>query len=350
MTTRKRLLPRIELEKLSTYRDAIYGFAILYILFFHANAINGVDFTFGNPKLRHFCTIMNNGNVGVDTFLFLSGIFLYYSFQKSNLQSFVKKRIVRLFTPLFIVDGAYWLIRYAILKGDILGFLTRITAIRFFLDGDQTIWFVSFILLCYIMYPCFYGFIYRDDNGRLIAARTLILMLIAYFSVFALMVVNKSNYDMLEIALTRFPVFIFGSGMGKFVYEKRTLPFSVIVPLIALAIFYSVLHFDYLHACYRRWAFLIGGVSMALIIPYACEFLNFVTGNKSFVVRIFSSVGKCSLELYLAQIMVNQVYRFTDFYVQGDFGRYCLFVVIPAIPIAFLASYIGKWIRVKQSN
>ena len=40
----------------------------------------------------------------------------------------------------------------------------------------------------------------------------------------------------------------------------------------------------------------------------------------------------------------------TDFYVQGDFGRYCLFVVIPAIPIAFLASYIGKWIRVKQSN
>ena len=72
----------ISFERVSKYHDAIYGFAIIFIMFFHAHAIDGVDYSFGRSNLRVFRTIMSNGSVGVDAFLFMSGVFLYYSYKR----------------------------------------------------------------------------------------------------------------------------------------------------------------------------------------------------------------------------------------------------------------------------
>ena len=103
---------RLSLNIVTKYRDALYGFAILWIVFFHANAIDNVDYSFGVHILRHFRTIMNNGSVGVDIFLFLSGISLYFSFRKGpTLDQYIKSRMSRVFLPLLIIDGGYWLVR-----------------------------------------------------------------------------------------------------------------------------------------------------------------------------------------------------------------------------------------------
>lgn len=342
MNSKLRMLnmKRIELEWLSIYRDAIYGFSILFIVFFHAFAINGVDYSFGHSGLRHFSTIMENGNVGVDVFLFLSGVFLYWSFQKRSIQEYVKRRLTRIFMPLFVVDGVYWIIRYIIINKEYLNFLTRITGIRFFLNGAADVWFVSCILLCYILYPCIYAVIYQDDRNISIIVRTTAVIVFLWFMCYALMVCDKARYDMIEIALTRLPVFVLGCGMGKAVYEKKSLPFSILFPAIAVAGFFSVLHFDILHGCFRRWFYLIGGVFLALLLASTFNILNWLTNGKSMILKGLSSVGRCSLEMYLSQGMVNQIYRLTDYYIVGDIKRFCIFVVLPSIPIAFVASHI----------
>ena len=159
---------------LSKYHDAIFGFAILYIMFFHASAIDRVDYSFGRSSLRHFCTVMSSGGVGVDVFLFLSGIFLYYSYKKNSLGVFTKRRLVRLYIPLFLIDGTYWLVYILLMRKDLPGFLIRLSGLKFYVDGDQTVWYVSFILLCYFMYPFIHEYIYADGVNT--ARRTFLLM------------------------------------------------------------------------------------------------------------------------------------------------------------------------------
>ncbi|MBR2522496.1 MAG: acyltransferase family protein [Coriobacteriales bacterium] len=87
---------RLKLNIVSTYRAQIYGFAILWILVFHGGAINSCDFSFGVSGLGWLNSVIGVGNVGVDIFLFLSGISLYFSFTKDpDYRSFIKKRLQR---------------------------------------------------------------------------------------------------------------------------------------------------------------------------------------------------------------------------------------------------------------
>ena len=66
------------LDIVSTYRAPLYGFAILWIVVYHAT-IDNVDFSFGIEQLLWFKGIMELGNAGVDIFLFLSGVCLFFS-------------------------------------------------------------------------------------------------------------------------------------------------------------------------------------------------------------------------------------------------------------------------------
>ncbi|AZK43498.1 DUF1624 domain-containing protein [Erysipelothrix piscisicarius] len=79
----------------SEYRDQLYGFTIIWIIVFH------IWESF--PKqISYNWTIINiikRGNMGVDLFLILSGVSLYYSMKKNpnqSLQAFYKRRFSRL--------------------------------------------------------------------------------------------------------------------------------------------------------------------------------------------------------------------------------------------------------------
>ncbi|WP_455163594.1 acyltransferase family protein, partial [Slackia exigua] len=99
------------LDIVSTYRAPLYGFAILWIVIYHAT-IDNVDFSFGIEQLLWFKGIMELGNAGVDIFLFLSGVCLFFSYaKKPTLHDFMKKRAVRLIVPLVVIDYGYWIIR-----------------------------------------------------------------------------------------------------------------------------------------------------------------------------------------------------------------------------------------------
>ena len=93
----------MRLDIVSKHRSSIYGLAILWVVIFHGTAIDKVDYTFGHQHLLGWLqSIISVGNVGVDVFLLLSGVCLYFSFcKKQDAYGFMKKRIARIVPPGF---------------------------------------------------------------------------------------------------------------------------------------------------------------------------------------------------------------------------------------------------------
>lgn len=66
----------IDLSKVSLYRTQLMGIAAILIVLCHASL-------YGVQMCSVLSTILNIGNIGVDVFLFLSGMGCYYSLKQA---------------------------------------------------------------------------------------------------------------------------------------------------------------------------------------------------------------------------------------------------------------------------
>lgn len=324
----------MRLDIVSKYRSPIYGLAILWVVIFHGAAIDKVDYAFGHHSLAWLQSIIEAGNVGVDVFLLLSGICLYFSFcKKQDAYAFMKKRIARVIPPVIIIYGVYWLIRYFV-AGSPEGFVGRITMIQFWLTGDQSIWFVSLIIVLYFVYPYLYWFLFSTDSPNI---RFMALLALTYLMIVSVSLISPDWYNHVEIALTRIPSFLLGCWMGKYVYEKRSVPalFSVLAVVVSI-LFVVVLSQGVLHGMARRFFYLLGGLSFAYSFALMFGVFEKVTVIQRTLVRFLAFVGTFSLELYLAHIMLNQVWRLTPWYIEGSFIQYAG-VAVCSIAWAYIA-------------
>ena len=220
-------LKELDWHALSSCRDFLYGFAILYIMLFHSMRIlrdNGeLSSSLGLLARR----LLGFGNIGVEVFLCLSGISLYFAMQKKpTLRQFYSRRMQRVILPYLLVAIPWNLWRvFATEPFSGLSIWKRLgTAfINLFgmdlaLTGYNTFWYVYAIILCYIAYPFLYR-LFLKFNWSFVPP---LLLTMACFGFNAL--VSKMFpvfYSRMEILLQRFPIFVLGSYLGKFVYEKR---------------------------------------------------------------------------------------------------------------------------------
>ena len=78
---------------LSKYRTELMGIAILWVMFFH------LSIDINNRILNLIKTI---GYGGVDIFLMISGLGLYYAYKKNNnIKLFYKRRLLRLLPHIY---------------------------------------------------------------------------------------------------------------------------------------------------------------------------------------------------------------------------------------------------------
>lgn len=330
----------MNLDIISKHRGPIYGLAILWIVVFHAGAINSVDYSFGMSALMPLKRFIAAGNVGVDMFLFLSGVCLYFSFTRNgNIVEFLGKRFVRVLPAVWLVDGIYWLVYYGFMKGDWLGFASRMTLTRFWMTGDSSIWFVSLILLLYLLFPLIYLYLFDVKAKYSGFLRLLVLMATTYTLNLLLWQTNADVYSMVEVATTRIPVFILGIWVGQFVYEKRKLPrvFVVLAPLCAI-FFLLVFGFKLLDYPALRFFYLVGGVSLSYTVALICTMFDKLPEKKRLLYRFLAWTGGFSLELYITHIALNQILRHQSFYVKGDLTQYALM----AVAAFFLACAVMK--------
>lgn len=92
----------IELANISRFRGELMGAAMLFIILFHV-ALPREDAFFGLRRM---------GNVGVDMFLFLSGIGLWFSWTKNpDVRHFFVRRYLRIYPAWLIIACLFYIPR-----------------------------------------------------------------------------------------------------------------------------------------------------------------------------------------------------------------------------------------------
>lgn len=292
----------IELFNISRFRTEIYGFAILWIMVFHSKAVY--------PAFLRF--FFSKGNMGCEIFLFISGISLFFAFQKKpTLSSYLERRLMRLLIPVFLISSWEWLILYFTGKNRLLILISQFTLTRLWITGDQQNWFLSCILISYLLYPFLYSFFYERKGKMLFKATfaylsTALFILMIYFLV-------PNYYGKVEVALTRIPVFVLGAASGNAVYERQTIrkkaPVIFIVLLLFVFFSFILLSLHLLSPIQIRLFYMIPGISLVIILSVVFEKFQDTAVN-----RFFSFLGQMTIELYIIHLLGRRLLPFTGFY------------------------------------
>ena len=296
----------MNLRVISKYRTQLMGIACLWIMFFH----NRFQWT-GTNLLR---TFLKQGNVGVDIFMFLSGVGLYYSLQSGkNLGAFYWRRVIRLLIPYCLLAIPYYLWLIIIGKGK-YSFIAYFLQVVFVRNGVVTTWFIPCILAFSILFPL----IYHLQNGEVkIAGRVIhrniltgVLCVLWLLMLLYIRAYHKILFKNTEIALTRGIAFIVGGHFGKYIKEERSMPtgtvfFSVVFILVYTLVFLKEVKLGVL---WKRISYVPLSISWILTYSALLSWLKLHFDNWKMPILTF--VGRRSLELYLLHIMIRKLYAF----------------------------------------
>ena len=265
------------LKDISTYRSELMGWAILWIMMLH--------FTFNQIKPLGF--IAQYGFSGVDIFLFVSGLGLYYSLEKKHyLIHYYIKRGLRIFPTYYIIG---FIDRVCLCHENIFTYLFRFTTIGFWTCGVYYDWFIPSLLVLYILSP----YIKTIIDKRLfliifiIVAGTLGL---SYYFIDKEHIIDRAHF----FFLYRIPAFIFGMICAYWIRNNKPHKYFFYVMLIGIPFFVFLYpcHHQIYNYKYFSLLFLLPSFTMAFIL---------ISKHLRAVNPLFSMMGKASLEIYLIQ-------------------------------------------------
>jgi peptidoglycan/LPS O-acetylase OafA/YrhL len=326
---------------ISKNRNLLFGVAIIWVMLRHSMEYPGIKKWIGFQKSKYLAetfNLVNMGGIGVDIFLFLSGIGLYYSFSKnSNIKEFYIKRLKRVLIPYLILGGAYLIIRDVISQGDMVSFFKDISWITYYTEGLTTHWYINFILLMYLIYPVIYYLLENKYRNLFF-----VLLLACSFSIIYVMYnYNLELFQNIDKSVTRIPIFIIGCYWGKFVKLKKPITdfwiiYALVVPLVG-GIFQYIGYLDLFpwKVSSRIW---YGMMAISLCILFSL--LLSVTELKH-LKKLLNLAGTLSLELYLTHIAMKGILkRICSDYAEWSMAKSCLLYFIGVIVVSFVISIV----------
>ena len=317
-------IPDIELGNISRFRAEQMGAAMLFVILFH------VALDRGDP----FYGLRRCGNVGVDIFLFLSGVGLWFSWVKTpDVLRFYRRRLLRIVPTWLVVATAFYLPDYLGARRfsrslvDLIGDIT--INWDFWLHDELTFWYVPAIMALYLVAPWYM---------RLVQSRPVYRWLPLLMVIWCVMVqwVLPIHHAVghIEIFWSRVPIFFIGINFGEMVRMRRQLSGEAVWLLLItfLMTFGTCLYLEQVrHGHFPLF------VERMLYIPFTvCTVLvmnRIFRRMPQWVNSSFRFVGALSLEAYLIHI------HFVLVYVQPyHLGYWSTFLVTVAItlPIAWL--------------
>ena len=297
---------------------------MFFVILFH------VALDRGDP----FYGLRRCGNVGVDIFLFLSGVGLWFSWVKTpDVRRFYRRRLLRIVPTWLVVSTAFYLPDYLGARRfsrsivDLIGDIT--INWDFWLHDELTFWYVPAIMALYLVAPWYM---------RLVQSRPIYRWLPLLMVIWCVMVqwVLPIHHAVghIEIFWSRVPIFFIGINFGEMVRTRRQLPGEAVWLLLVtfLMTFGTCLYLEQVrHGHFPLF------VERMLYIPFTvCTVLvmnRIFRRTPQWVNRLFRFVGALSLEAYLIHI------HFVLVYVQPyHLGYWLTFLVTVTItlPIAWL--------------
>ncbi len=288
---------------ISKYRGALLGIATLWVVFYH---IDLPFFLKDGEGLKHIIyiigfqihQIMTAGQVGVDIFLILSAVGLYYSMEKDpDVLSFYKKRLLRIL-PAYIVVNVLWEIY---LKDSFSEAINRVLGISFFTEGYRMNWYFVLIIFLYLLYPLIYRFIKKYGKERIIW-----LMLGSVLLNFLVYAIDPQLYGNIEIALRRIMSFLVGVYLSILVKEDRKANAAAVLLISYILMVFSgnFLFRDFSEdSVFYRTFCLVNAVSIILFLTALLPLFR----KKGILGTFVDAHGKYSLEFYLIHPRIIQI-------------------------------------------
>ncbi|MDY2627655.1 MAG: acyltransferase [Lachnospiraceae bacterium] len=340
---------------LSKNRNLLFGLAISWVILLHMTNFPVIDKWKGfreNSLMMSVYRLIDLGGVGVDIFLFLSGIGLYYSFSRCpNLQVFYEKRLKRVLIPYLIVGTIYWIIKDILYGEGVVRFFRDLFWVTYYSEGASTYWYINFILLMYLLFPLFYYLLenkYRNVN-------LILLLVFSLGMIFVMYTKTPELYLKIEKSVTRIPIFILGCYWGKIVksgkpMNRRWIIYSLIIPWMGGFFQYAGKHGGIpWKITSRLW---YGMLAIAVCIMVSLFFMVIDLGKINWFLNM---AGTLSLELYLFHIALQRLLRllspdYKTWSMRKNCILYFLLVVVLSFILANLYHYISEKIAKRMSR
>ncbi len=333
------------MEEVLKYRSQIYGFCAVWIVMHHLINLHGIP---GFSYIPFVYPFIRMGSCGVDVFLFLSGYCLCLSYAKdSNLKHFYRKRIVRLLIPYLIIAVLYYLWRNSTIGAledgtlNLRGFAQDITGISFLTKGMMNTWFVDAIAIFYLLFPLLYSIISKGKGFAIV------LLVLSYVILFLGYFLPFPGFDNYAIAISRFPVFLFGLIMAIYngcapKYNRKTLVISVILLIVLIGIFpiKNIQESNNLHGIFL-W---VPYISLVLPVVYLSRLIFQYVGG-----AFWSFLGDLSLEIYMVHVFIINILKWYGWDVVLGIGVW-IFIPLLSVPIAFCVSKLSHKVQLTFSK
>ena len=289
-----------ELRKISEARPHLMGLATLWIVFFHSIWLNfSQPWLLEHSRLMGFLNLLREeGNCGVDIFLFLSGIGLVFSWSSLQetsdhpIRTFYYRRFSRVLPSVLAVSVLYygWLGS----KGteDWLGKILFYGNYSAALEGNQY-WFFALLFALYLFFPLIWKVVDKWGFGGtagLVSAVVLGTLALKYF-------ISEHYFKSTEIIWTRIPIFVIGVFFGRMIRQDRKIPVWIPIACLPLAFltWYEIRRIppEFLFA--RRYAY----AALTMLITMSHAWICSMGKGKNLLHRAVTRIGVYSMEIYL---------------------------------------------------
>lgn len=316
----------IQLGDISRFRQELMGIAMLFIILFHINSRCC-------PLLQDLCKL---GNVGVDIFLFLSGVGLSFSWNRNpDLKSFYYRRFLRVFPTWLFFSSLFYISHF--LYPDFNGvnlsawliLLGEITInVNFWRLGDLTFWYIPALMFLYFIAPWYMILIRKYP-----ICKWMPLIAIIWF-------IAVKNIDYLDLSVghlsilwKRIPIFLIGINIGPLIKIGKQIGNNGLVFLFfLLTLLLSIYCIKLNYTSIYELLYIPLSVSTVLLM---CFIFNF---TPSWLLKTFSFIGMLSLEYYL----IHQNFVLIYFPAYWNFGVCFFMCLLITTPLAWLFNYLYK--------
>lgn len=318
------------LSSISNARGLILCTATLMILVFHSS------YQIDQSALAF---LVSSGYMGVDLFLFVSGIGLYYSLSNNpDVKAFYIRRAVRIIPALFIVSFVWNIFHY---PGNIKAFLENLFLVSFYMRGDRTFWYFALIIPLYAVYPLIHKLIVKFHSWAAIVMIAAVVFLSAVFTR------RFWQFSLVEIAFARIPVFICGVWFAPYIKTGRPISRAWLLVCAAALIGLNLVLYFHLVEQITIQRFICCPIAISWVFLLAA--LNeHMTRGKFYSVLIW--IGSLSMELYLIQEKVLSVV--TPLFPVMD--RHLVLLNLCVYPITFALAYllhlICSWLTKRKTS
>ena len=296
-----------ELKKILKYRNTIMGIACIMIMVFHSNlpAINLVFFK------RYLY-------IGVDIFLFVSGIGIVQSLSKdSDIKAFYKRRFQRIIpysVPLIITLG-FLLFLYD-KDFSVIDFYNHSFLISNLVPTGNYfafLWYLPTILIYYFVSP----FIFHYYKSRKNKTKATIVLLVFCF-LLSIITLPNGFLNYLSWITTRFLIYVIGMIYGFRIIENKTIDlwellFYILLGLFAIgSLIYTMSHYFFFSDFFIKLCFIPLVILFCITVAYIKEYLSL---KKIFIQgKIFDYIGNYTLIIYTTHEFFLYLFKSISYY------------------------------------